>query len=403
MKRSDKFLRQGPPPRIYGQRNLIAPRRNIFVKTWTWFDDLFQPTRRFVEKSALVHLSAIGLAFITFMQLSVDLWDRRAERAERTQSEIERAWAHLLVRLGGESGKGSSLNTLYLNHQPLYNVELSCENIGDWKQKRPEEQVKQAILPPAQTQQNATDEPDEGCVNTPIFSKLEMPADAKLRESRNQLLLGKTIRRARFPRFEDVVFDDAKLAAVTLYSDKFVRVSILNSDLSGAVIHGQVEGLIISKSDVSGSFVSQDGFGRIDFSNISDTTVVLDASQVARDDTNKPVLLTRIPVANQGNWFWADRPPKITIMADKGWKREPAAFLYEENVIICDTSNRLEPRQRWDDYFWRLFGVSEKRRAEPSPRLVPATSTNGRCTHLTLAEAQSKYPDAYKADTLALN
>lgn len=85
-----------------------------------------------IERSGFGHLILIAVGVFTVYQLAIDLWDRQAERTERRESRVERAWDTLRSPTDGEQSKGTALNVLFREGEPLTRQSINCEGSRGW-------------------------------------------------------------------------------------------------------------------------------------------------------------------------------------------------------------------------------------------------------------------------------
>jgi hypothetical protein len=152
--------------------------------------------------TALAALVGFGVVLFTALQIKLDLDDRAAEREIRRDEAIERAWARLLTRAGGNVGKGGALTTLHREGVFLNAIDLSCRALGDW------------------------DFATERCVRRVIFGDIELAG----------------------------AFDQGKLTAATLdFTDAYIE----NPSVSNAlVLHLGLDRAVVSSPSVRDSIVS---------------------------------------------------------------------------------------------------------------------------------------------------
>lgn len=341
-------------------------------------DNVFQPLRLGLERSAIAHLLAIGLALITFSQLTVDLIDRRAERNDRRQAQIERAWSHLMMRASDESGKGESLNTLFDNYGKINGVDLSCRNIGDW------------------------DPQTNSCKTRTVFSKVHIPAPPELNRSAVLAFWDPTV--ASYPYFTEADIRDSSAIGVTVDKAHFSQTRFTNVNLRNANLTDSAMDVDIQESDLSGAMIRFSVLKMIGNSNISDALLYFreGPGQAVGEQmwAGKPENWG----TRQKNWFWADRPPR-RLVDFSTWAVESQRtsltnwkHLDGWEYTICDPAFRQE--EVWLDRMWRTMtgSINEIDLGETYPDLIEVSVTddlNMGCIAITLDEAMKSYPASY--------
>jgi hypothetical protein len=381
MRKSGKFVFSS---RYSGQRKARAepPRRNRVLRGILRFDRAFYGIRNAVERSSFVHVAAICLAFFTFVQLSIDLWDRVDERSDREEARVERAWAHLLVRVGGETGKGSSLALLLKTAPAVAGLDLSCKSLGDW------------------------DSTTGTCLRAPIFTGFDL-------NSAKPYFLGNVRPRDWItPEFSGSVINNARMNFAQIREEKFRDTVITMSDLSMADFAFRITRIEIEKSDVSFASLGFPILKKIASSNVSGIRVWFWETN-NRDSPSVPPG-ARFRGSLEGNWFWADKPPLVLRqfygkVPDPNYQGpssfstpELLSFLRASRAMICDPTFRAErpPKIILDlKYYWegRLDHTTEI-----EPALTPDAHARRKavyggppCDTISLDQAFALFPEKY--------
>lgn len=117
--------------------------------------DRFWLTRFMIGVGAWLFVLTVAGFFLEYRNFVADREDRREEREARRLDRISQSWETLLRPVGGNTGKGSALNTLLHENQSLRGADLSCNAVGEW---RDETCTRPAILADVEFSWSVTDD-----------------------------------------------------------------------------------------------------------------------------------------------------------------------------------------------------------------------------------------------------
>lgn len=322
-----------------------------------------------IERSGFGHLILIGVGGFTLYQLTIDLLDRQAERIERRESRIERAWDTVRSPVDGEQSKGTALNVLFREHEPLTRQSITCEGSRGWNDATKNCQVRPAIF-------NAD------------FTAAVLPTDAR---SGTRATLANNV-----PRLSEVTLTGANMADMAFPLPIGQNVDIQLSDLRGTELRAYADPTGIVGSDLTGAWVLQDQAKLIVASNVSDLNIV-----AMPKNKGERLSFNSANALELGNWAWADQPPKVT-QPPSEWKLPFHQDSLEENyvpagVTLCDPKRRQDP-----SYFTRLWPYVDRERPvfipghvfeEVPPAVLPLP--RDLCGAVSIEEAAQRWPKIY--------
>ncbi|UXR94627.1 hypothetical protein [Agrobacterium tumefaciens] len=322
-----------------------------------------------IERSGFGHLILIAVGVFTVYQLAIDLWDRQAERTERRESRVERAWDTLRSPTDGEQSKGTALNVLFREGEPLTRQSINCEGSRGW------------------TDSTGTCSARPNIFNAD-FTAAILPTNAR---SGTRATLANNM-----PRFSQVTLTGANMADMAFPLPIGSDMDIQISDLRGTEFRAYLDPLAIVGSDLTDAWVLQDQARLILASNVSNLNIVAMPN-------NKGERLSFMPADNieLGNWAWADQPPKLTtppsewnLPLDPDFKPEPYV---PTGVTFCDPKRRKE--LSYIAQLWPYFGrqrpvfIPGHEFEEVPPAVLPLPTNL--CGVISLEEAAQRWPDKY--------
>lgn len=132
-RRPSRTLHSRPSSRIHSKNKTAAPERSPFRKVYV----NVRKAIVFLEEDPFVRAFMGLVVLFTFLQLSVDLFDRRDERAFRLEERgfrqeerISRSWSLLLNPSSSNTIKVRAIETLYEGGVSFRGIDLSCETLG---------------------------------------------------------------------------------------------------------------------------------------------------------------------------------------------------------------------------------------------------------------------------------
>jgi len=342
----------------------------------------------------ILSLAATVITIATLYQIMNDLRDRDEER-------IQRAWTHLLTKNGGRTGKGEALQTLIDLGADIEGINLSCENVGYWR--------------------------DNDCETSPILSNFSLPTDRDFLSERRRYEndSDRSEIDAGFQQIIPIDFTQAEIMAadlslIEMRSRYYMGAKISDSNMSETWLIDLLVGTSIVYSDLQNSLIDVENLPNISGSNITDAAIGFTrANQLHKDSPGiAPHISYNLGMIGKYNWFWADKPPTYVVGSYpeyQGTSNPVWEIVFSNRVFICDPRFR-SPREGsiWQslvNYFSppkvnlgerRPFLVSDNV-VEGSPwfRSQSVTYVDGKpssrlCPRLTVGESAALYPDRYR-------
>jgi len=314
----------------------------------------------------LIAIATFTIGGATIIQVIADVSSMREDRQARRIDRIERAWSRLLLRAKGNIGKGEALTTLYNEGIALTQVDLSCSQVGDWKESvdggrciKPALFVDVTITP-----RRAEPEPQgffawvERLALVPMGLRPDFPVHGSEAGSSSGGGIGvegggssSEVESRRSPGSTLFSADDLNLSHATFRGGSITDTSVGGVDLSEA----QVSSMNLAFNDFYWAKIDRATFQYVDFSfssvsgsmagtaireaNLSGATFTakLAGGQAVGPDT--------VPTFGDGNWAWADEPPRLNVIGategqvtSQGVKDYRTRFLH--TIALCDPKER---------------------------------------------------------------
>lgn len=330
-------------------------RPSEFLRILSRVDRWFLFVKVIGNRSALAYTAAAILAVTTFIQLSVDLWDRQGERRERKQDEIAGAWEQVLSKGSGDTGRGASLNILIREKERLEEADFSCRAIGAWDQDK--------------------------CIGHPVFYGVDFQLRPWDTTGRNGPAFF-----TKFAKMHQVDIIASDLSFAPLSSTSFSGSNITSSVLRNASIRiEKTNAFVIDDSDLKYAHLDVPSLSFIGGSNLSKTTI-----ELGMDD--KIEISPPIDRRATANWFWADEPPTIEGEGQKRYRE----LIEEAQFEICNPERRM-PEPEWYEAYYREPAVKKDRLGETYPTYIEDAdeSTMVGCKIIDLTTAKELFPKAY--------
>lgn len=340
-----------------------------------------------LNKSALIKLAGLAVAayslhslYITNDALQEELSDRIEEREMRAdekllraEERIERAWNSLLLRSGGNTGKGEHISFLIKNGRTLEGVDLSCEAIGQF------------------SNENRT------CIKEPIFSNVDIARPGSMARVMMESMYTMVKRVGAIPMIsqppDPIQADMGKSTFVELKAlsaiwnlDRLKGTTFLGSSLDENFFYNQPADLNIGYSDLSFSYMTTDIINPNIFkTNVSGVVYEIDISDA-------PKRFSRLlQWSASGNWAWADAPPLQ--FSDEGLMASPAGLL--RGMVLCD------PAFREDKNPVEINGVGTGYTERQDVKGHLRHMGDSVCKHqLSLDNAAKEFPNLYPVDEI---
>lgn len=341
----------------------------MFLNGYRYIEAKLAPVMKAVGASNLLRLGGIVVAGLTFVMILVDIVDRADEREDRRGARIERAWARIQLKMGGDIGKGNAINTLIRADERVSEADFSCAVAGIWEKTNIS--GKTTVL---------TDWDSEQCKDRPVFSGVDFRSlRGELPKLSNSLVINAT--------FDGT--DPGSLRQVRFLSSSF-QTSEFTYNTPGS--------LSFSDSNFTSAHLYEELLPFIEQSNFTD--VVIKASfhpeliKWPERDAMNPF---------PGNWAWADHPARIERVERSSHIKANAPsedLLVSEvyrNISFCDPRER--PGYRRDALLW-LLGVQHWD-SEATPTGQDNIAANGDmlpapCLLIKFSDAQKLWRDQYE-------
>ncbi|WP_045023019.1 hypothetical protein [Agrobacterium arsenijevicii] len=307
-----------------------------------------------------------------------DRIDEREMRADekllRAEERIERAWNSLLLRSGGNTGKGEHISFLIKSGRNLEGVDLSCEAIGQYNNE------------------------NRRCIKEPIFSNVDIAQPGSMARVTLESMYTVVKSVGAIPVISQPpnpvqaelgksTFVGLKALSAIWNFDKLKGTTFLGSGLDENFFYNKPVDLNIGYSDLSFSYMTTD----IITPNVFKTNVSGVVYEIDTSDASKR--FGRLVQWNAaGNWAWADVPPLQ--FSEDGLAASPAGLL--RGIVLCD------PAFREDKSAVEINSVGTGYTERQDVKGHLQHSGDRGCAHqLSLGDAAKKFPNLYPIDELA--
>ncbi|MGF9693790.1 hypothetical protein AAIH46_13315 [Rhizobium sp. 0TCS1.26] len=341
-----------------------------------------------LNRSALVKLVGLAIAsyslhslYITNEALRDELNDRIEEREMRAdekllraEERIERAWNSLLLRSGGNTGKGEHISFLIKSGRGLEGVDLSCEAIGQYNSE------------------------NRACIKEPIFSNVDIARPDSMTRVMMESMYTMVKRVGAIPEISQPpspvqaeigksTFIELKALSAIWNLDRLKSTTFLGSSLDENFFYNKPVDLNIGYSDLSFSYMTTDIINPNVFkTNVSGVVYEIDISDAPR----RFARLVKWNAA--GNWAWADVPPLQ--FSENGLTASPAGLL--RGIVLCDPAFR----ENKSAVEINSVGTGYMERQDVKGHLRHMGDPV--CEHqLSFADAAKQFPNVYPVDELA--
>ncbi|MCM2399819.1 hypothetical protein NBH20_01510 [Rhizobium sp. S153] len=351
---------------------------------------VINPFDRWLTTSPIPRIAAVVVGTLTVFQLWIDLDAKREERTERVETQIERAWERLYRRQSGDTGKGYALNLLLKSDTPPNDIFLGCKTIGE-------------PLPNG-----------EYCEHNPIISGVDFPPNF------NRLTLEAVQGFRDYGTHTNInpLIYQINFQGISIKYSKFNNHNIGNNFMMGSYIEfSQITNsninsdASINNSDVRNSVIGAMEFGYIADSNLSGSSISIPYNwdpRFTEETLNRQF--------HNGNWAWADDPPRFLINPGAGFMSwaDPARI----GVNLCDptvgAAGGQDPAYEHTNReyvplydFIRDFEIGPVVDMEVQPPeveyfnyfgspFVPTGSNVHGCALISAEDARNKWPDRYE-------
>lgn len=302
---------------------------------------LFESSNFYKLLTIVIGLIGIPAAIIGAWQPLSDYLNRSARAEAERAALIDGARRELQWPVGGDTGKGKALTTLFENGEALTGLQLSCLRIGQTDDKKQ-------------------------CVSAPIFSNVRLFGSEK-----NSSIVGIDLRETEFSGLE--------MNNMYLEGD-FRKAQFHKANITNSAIYGMLEGTVIQFSAIVRSQITIND-GLTSEGNMTLMDVDLSGTTITPGLSPEWVGLATA---------WADQPPLhwIVPILTKGEAYKaplPAAVL--ERMVLC------EPPRSNDG---QIIPAEVRDRAVlPLPQIGTFPGKPSNCRRITLNEAMRQFPDVY--------
>ncbi|MBP1850528.1 hypothetical protein [Rhizobium halophytocola] len=320
-------------------------------------DRKIRPFLHKFERSAIGHLTGYSAAIISFGAIIVGYWQftdyfiHRQQQEEAQQEErYDRAWDRLLVRQGGDVRKGVALNNLLEAGISIKELDLGCQQTGEWDDKA-KRCVRPAIFSNLKLSQFLVDKDwYDYTYKWPIFSSIPGGKDlVNLFYFRGNIILKSNLTSLVLDYTPPEISEVETEGKIKLAENK---TFIEESEVRNTYIGNGYKNIEFSNNDASYFIAPVDFLKNVKKSNISAARLYYGSqrelseiiSSITQEDETKDDIFSRLESERGKNWAWADAPP-MTSVRGQYQRKLPLPPSILERIVLADPRCRANAQE----------------------------------------------------------